>query len=60
MNHLNKFLKLVLNNAENVWTWPKQWSELDKHTFVDDALKYLETQQMYEECKKLYEFKKKI
>lgn len=59
VNHLDKFLKVVFSNTE-VWQWPTSWSELDKLKFVDEALEYLEKQEMYEECKKLYELKKTI
>ena len=47
VNHLDKFLKVVFSNTE-VWQWPTSWSELDKLKFIDEALEYLEKQEMYE------------
>jgi len=59
MNHLDKFLKIVLNDIA-VWQWPTSWTESDKFEFINEAIEYLEKQEMYEECKKLYELQKKI
>lgn len=61
MNHLDKFLKVVLNDTSTTtWQWPPAWQETDKVEFIDEAIEYLEKQEMYEECKKLYELKKKV
>ena len=60
MNHLNKVLKLTLNGSDQKWQWPQSWTDLDKLKFIDEAIVYLEKQEMYEECKKLHELKKTI
>jgi len=60
MNHLNKVLKLTLNGPDQNWQWPQSWTDLDKLKFIDEAIVYLEKQEMYEECKKLHELKKTI
>jgi len=60
MNHLNKVLNLTLNGPDQNWQWPQSWTDLDKLKFIDEAIVYLEKQEMYEECKKLHELKKTI
>ena len=60
MNHLNKLLKISLEEFENNgWQWPVGWAVADQIKFIDEAIEYLEQQEMYEQCKKLYEVKKK-
>jgi|TARA_R110000868_G_scaffold302095_1_gene562578 hypothetical protein len=60
MNHLNKLLKISLEEFEsNGWNWPKDWNVPDQIKFIDKAIEYSEQQEMYEQCKKLYEVKKK-
>lgn len=60
MNHLNKLLKISLEEFENnEWQWPAVWAVADQIKFIDEAIEYLEQQEMYEQCKKLYEVKKK-
>ena len=60
MNHLDKVLKLTLTGADQNWAWPPGWTELEKLKFIDEAIVYLEKQEMYEECKWLYELKQTI
>jgi hypothetical protein len=60
MNHLNKLLKISLEEIDHAkWNWPAEWDISDRKKFINEAIEYLEQQEMYEQCKKLYEVKKK-
>lgn len=61
VNHLDKFLKVILNETDtSVWQWPPTWHRDDKIKFINEAIEYLEHQEMYEECTKLHELKKTV
>jgi len=61
INYLERVMKQVVDSiGSNDWSFPKQWTDTQKISFIDDAIQYLEQSEMYEQCEKLYEIKKKI
>lgn len=61
MNHLNKLMKLTIDSmTSNNQKWPDHWTLSDKHKFIDEAIEFLEQQEMYEQCQKLKDAKETI
>lgn len=62
MNHLNQLINVSIDTMLNSddWSFPGHWSKSDCVRFVDEAIEYLEQQELYEQCEQLQNVKKKI
>jgi len=58
MNHLTKLMRItidpiIVGNEK----WPDHWTLSDRIQFVDEAIEFLEQNEMYEQCQKLKDVK---
>lgn len=62
MNHLNQLINVSIDTMLNSddWSFPGHWTKPDCVRFVDEAIEYLEQQELYEQCEQLQNVKKKI
>lgn len=62
MNHLNQLINVSIDTMlnSNEWSFPEHWTKPDCVRFINDAMKYLEEKELYEQCEQLQYVKEKI
>ena len=62
MNYLHQLIGTSIDTMlkSDDWSFPEHWTKEDCVRFVDNALKYLEEKELYEQCLTLRHVKEKL
>jgi hypothetical protein len=60
-NFINQlFIESINAMAGTKWEWPETWNHERKLNFLEDSLKYGETNELYEQCSIIRDVKAQI